>query len=123
MIEFDDRDLRDLQAVDGIVLRDVHGQRVAIGKGFDYGNVFKFMSDYFDEYGADDFAKQLEYEDDVDMFKSWLSGLPFHESNLGILVCLAFDGIKADLLPDMYDHKKEDYLEAEDHKLDQERGK
>ena len=43
MIEFDDRDLRDLQAVDGIVLRDVHGQRVAIGKGFDYGNVFKFM--------------------------------------------------------------------------------
>ena len=124
MIEFDDKDLRDLQDVDGIVLRDVHGKRVAIGKGFDYENVFQFMSDYFDEYGADDFAKQLEYEDATHMFKSWFSGIPpLHESNVEIWVYMAFRGINADLLPDTYDHKKEDYLEAEDHKLDQERGK
>ena len=47
MIEFDDKDLRDLQDVDGILLQDVHGQRVAIGKGFDYENIFQFMSAYF----------------------------------------------------------------------------
>lgn len=71
MIEFDDRDLRDLQEVNGIVLKDVNGQRVAIGYGFDYENVFDFMDAYFDEYSADDFAKQCGYEDAVDMFKSW----------------------------------------------------
>ncbi len=123
MIEFDDRDLRDLQAVDGIILQDVHGKRVAIGKGFDYGNVFQFMSAYFEEYGADDFAKKLGYEDDVYMFKSWFAGLLFDESNLEVWVYKAFDGIDADSLQDPYDHENEDYLEAEDHKLDQERGK
>ena len=56
MIEFDDKDLRDLQDVDGILLQDVHGQRVAIGKGFDYENIFQFMSAYFEEYGAEDFV-------------------------------------------------------------------
>ena len=123
MIEFDDRDLRKLQDVDGIVLQDVHGKRVAIGKGFDYGNVFVFMNDYFDEYGAEDFAKQVGYEDDIDMYESWCSGIPFNESNLMNMVYKSFKGIDADSLPDKYDHKKEDYLEAEDHKLDQERGK
>lgn len=123
MIEFDDKDLRDLQDVDGILLQDVHGQRVAIGKGFDYGNVFYFMHDYFKEYGEEDFAKQIGYEDDIDMYKSWFSGIPSNESNLMDWVCEAFDGIDADSLPDTYDYEEEDYLEAEDHKLDQERGK
>ena len=35
----------------------------------------------------------------------------------------SFRGINADSLQDIYDHEKEDRLEAEDHKLDQERGK
>lgn len=123
MIEFDDNDLQKLQEVDGIVLQDVHGQRVAIGRGFDYENVFEFMTDYFDEYGAEDFAKQVGYEDAVEMFKEWFSGIPFHEINLMDWVCDSFAVIDADSLPDQYDHEKEDYLEAEDHKLDQERGK
>lgn len=123
MIEFDGKDLRDLQDVDGIVLQDVHGQRVAIGKGFDYENVFDFMHDYFGEYGEEDFAKQLGYEDDIDMYKSWFSGIPVHESDLMDWVCESFTGIDADSLPDTYDHENEAYVEAEDHKLDQERGK
>lgn len=123
MIEFDDRDLRDLQEVDGILLQDVHGQRVAIGAGFDYENVFDFMHDYFKEYGEEDFAKQLGYEDDIDMYKSWFSGIPVHEDNIMDMVYKAFSGIDADSLLDNYDHEEEDYLEAEDHKLDQERGK
>ena len=123
MIEFDDRDLRDLQEVDGIVLRDVHGQHVAIGKGFNCENVFKFMHDYFEEYGAEDFAKKVGYEDAIDMFKSWFSGIPLYESDLMDWVYESFAGIDADSLTDQYDHEKEAYLEAEDHKLDQERGK
>ena len=123
MIEFDDRDLHDLQEVGGIVLQDVHGKRVAIGKGFDYQNVFAFMSNYFDEYGAEDFANQIGYEDAIDMFKSWFSGSKFYEGDLIDWVYSSFDGIDADALQDQYDHEKEDYLEAEDHKLDQERGK
>ena len=123
MIEFEDKDLRDLQDVDGIVLRDVHGQRVAIGKGFDYENVFDFMHDYFEEYGEEDFAKQLGYEDDIEMYKSWFSGTPVDESDLMDEVYESFSGIDADSLQDPYDHEKEAYLEAEDHKLDQERGK
>lgn len=123
MIEFEDTDLRDLQEVDGIVLQDVHGKRVAIGKGFDYENVFYFMHDYFEEYGAEDFAQQLGYEDDIDMYKSWFSGIPVHESNIMDEVYESFDGIDADSLQDPYDHEKDAYLEAEDHKLDQELGK
>ena len=123
MIEFDDRDLRDLQEADGILLQDVHGERVAIGKGFDYENVFEFMSAYFEEYGAEDFAKQIGNVDDTDMFKSWFLGIPFYESDLMDWVYESFDGVDADSLQDQYDHDNEDYLEAEDHKLDQERGK
>lgn len=123
MIEFDDKDLRNLQEVDGILLRDVHGQRVAIGYGFDYENVFDFMHDYFEDYGEEDFAKQLGYEDDVDMFKSWHSGIPIHESDIMDMVYKAFRGIDADSLQDTYDDENEAYLEAEDHKLDRERGK
>lgn len=123
MIEFEDKDLRDLQEVDGIVLRDVHGQRVAIGKGFDYENVFYFMHDYFEEYGAEDFAQQLGYEDDIDMYKSWFSDIPVDVSNIMDEVYESFRGIDADSLQDPYEHEKDAYLEAEDHKLDQERGK
>lgn len=123
MIEFDDRDLRDLQEVGGIVLQNVHGKRVAIGYGFDYGNVFQFMSAYFKDYGAEDFAKQIGHEDDEDMFKSWFSGIPLYEYDLMNWVYESFRGIDADSLQDIYDHEKEDRLEAEDHKLDQERGK
>ena len=47
MEEFEDSQLRDLQEVEGIVLRDVHGERVAIGKGFPYENVFSFMVHYY----------------------------------------------------------------------------
>ncbi len=123
MIEFDDRELRDLQEADGVLLQDVHGQRVAIGHDFDYENVFEFMSDYFDEYGAEDFAQKLGYEDDVYMFKSWSAGLSFDASNLENWIYKAFHEIDADSLTDQYDHQNEAYLEAEDHKLDQERGK
>lgn len=43
MIEFEDSQLRDLQEVDGVVLRNVHGESVAIGEGFDYENIFDFV--------------------------------------------------------------------------------
>lgn len=82
MIEFDDSDLRNLQEVDGVILQDVHGERVAIGKGIGYENVFAFMNAYFEEYGAEDFAKKVGYEDAVDMFKSWLLGVPVDEYDL-----------------------------------------
>ena len=123
MIEFDDRDLRDLQDVDGIVLQDVHGKRVAIGKGFDYENIFQFMTVYFREYGVEDFAKQIGYENAESMFESWFLSVPFRESYLMDLVYESFSGIDADSLQDTYDHENEIFLEAEDHKLDQERGK
>lgn len=123
MIEFDDKDLRDLQEVNGVVLQDVHGEPVAIGDGLDYGNVFQFMSAYFEEYGAEDFAKQIGHEDDVDMFESWFSGVSFDKSDLMNWVYKSFSGIDADSLQDQCDYENEDYLEAEDHKLDQERGK
>ena len=101
----------------------MHDQRVAIGYGFDYENVFQFMSAYFKDYGAEDFAKQIGNEDDEDMFKSWFSGIPLYESNLMNMVYKSFRGIDADSLQDPCDHESEAYLEAEDHKLDQERGK
>ena len=123
MIEFDDRDLRDLQEADGVLLQDVHGQRVAIGKGFDYENIFQFMSAYFEEYGAEDFAKQVGYGDATHMFTLWFSGVSFNEINRVNTVCMAFGKIDADSLQDTYDHENEDKLDAEDHKLDQERGK
>ena len=123
MIEFDDKDLRDLQDADGILLQNVHGKRVAIGRGFDYGNVFYFMHDYFKDYGEEDFAKQVGYEDDIDMYESWCSGIPFNESDIMDMVYESFSGIDADSLQDPCDHENEDHLEAEDHKLDQERGK
>lgn len=123
MIEFDDKDLRELQEAGGIVLQNVHGKRVAIGYGFDYENVFDFMNAYFEEYGTEEFAKQVGYEDAQDMFHSWFSGIPMHENDLMNWVYESFNGIDADSLQDPYDHENEDYLEAEDHKLDQERGK
>lgn len=43
MIEFEDSELRNLQEVNGIVLRNVHGERVAIGEGFNYENIFDFI--------------------------------------------------------------------------------
>lgn len=128
MIEFDDRDLRDLQDVDGIVLQDVHGKRVAIGCGFDYENVFEFIRAYFEEYGEEDLAKKIGYEDAANMFKEWLSGILFCKSYFTNLIYASgiyasFNGIEAYLLTDQYDHENEDKLEAEDHKLDQELGK
>lgn len=99
MIEFDDRNLRNLQDADGIVLQNVHGKRVAIGRGCHaYKDVFYFMTAYFREYGAEDFAEQIGYEDATHMFKSWFSGIPLHESNVEIWVCMAFAGIDADSL-------------------------
>lgn len=123
MIEFDDSDLRDLQEVDGVILQDVHGERVAIGKGFDYENVFAFMNAYFEEYGAKDFAKKVGYADAIDMFKSWFSGVPVDEYDLMDWVCESFSGIDADSFQDQYDYENEAYLEAQDHKLDQALGK
>ncbi|NRO92541.1 hypothetical protein [Lactobacillus helveticus] len=112
-----------MQDVDGIVLQDVHGKRVAIGKGFDYESIYEFMRAYFEEYGADDFAKQIGYEDSIEMFKIWLSGNPFYESHSTDWLYESFNGIDSYLLKDPYDHKNEDKLEAEDHKLDQALGK
>lgn len=125
MIEFDDKDLQSLQEVNGIVLQDVHGERVAIGYGFDYEDVFQFMSAYFEEYGTEEFAKQIGYEDDTNMLKSWFSGIPHYESEVDLMswVYKSFAGVDADSLQDPYNHENEDRLEAEDHKLDQERGK
>ena len=84
MIEFDGRNLRNLQDADGIVLQNVHGKRVAIGKGFDYENIFEFMSAYFDKYGADNFATQVGYEDATDMFESWFLVFQFMKATLWI---------------------------------------
>lgn len=123
MIEFDDSDLRKLQEVDGVVLQDVNGQHVAIGKGFYYETVFDFMKDYFDELGAEDFAKKVGYEDAINMFKSWFSGTPINQYDLMSWVCESFSGIDADSYQTTYDYDNEAFLEAEDHKLDQVLGK
>ncbi len=123
MIEFDDSDLRNLQEVDGVILQDVHGERVAIGKGIGYENVFAFMNAYFEKYGAEDFAKKVGYEDAVDMFKSWLLGVPVDEYDLMDWVCESFSGIDADSFQNQYDYENEAYLEAQDQKLDQALGK
>ena len=58
MIEFEDSQLRKLQEVSGVVLNNVHGERVAIGKDFEYENVFSFMVHYFNFYTADDLADE-----------------------------------------------------------------
>lgn len=118
MIEFEDSQLRDLQEVDGIVLRDVHGEKIAIGQGFDYENIFEFVDDYFKSYGAKDFALKLGYQSVVDMFKHWFSGTPQTEADL-LSYCMdpnAFDGRYASDLVDDYDYEQEAYLEAEDDK-------
>ena len=106
MEEFEDSQLRDLQEVDGIVLRDVHGERVAIGKGFPYENIFSFMVHYFNFYTADDFAKKLGYKNAEKMFQHWFAQTtklnPFDLTNW----CKdAFDGIYADDLADEYDYE------------------
>lgn len=118
MIEFEDSQLRDLQEVDGVVLRNVHGESVAIGKGFDYGDIFKFVDDYFQFYGAKDFAVKLGYKSIDDMMRCWFSGTPQKEEDL-LSYCMdsnVFDGIYADDLADEYDYEQEAYLEAEDAK-------
>ena len=46
MKEFDPRDLWKLQEVNGMVLRDIHGIDVAIGKGFEYKNIKAFIEAY-----------------------------------------------------------------------------
>lgn len=103
MEEFEDSQLRDLQEVEGIVLRNVHGERVAIGKGFPYENIFSFMVHYFNFYTTDDFAKKLGYKDGDEMFKYWFSKkTKLTEFNL-INWCMAsFNGIYAEDLADQY---------------------
>lgn len=118
MIEFEDSQLRDLQEVDGIVLRNVHGESVAIGKGFDYENIFDFVIEYFETYGAEDFAKKLGFTTATSMLKYWFSGIPETENGL-LSYCMdsnVFDGIYADDLANEYDYEQEAYLEAEDAK-------
>lgn len=58
MKEFDPRDLWKLQEVNGMVLRDIHGIDVAIGKGFEYKNIKAFIEVYTTEYGVNDFMKK-----------------------------------------------------------------
>ena len=103
MEEFEDSQLRDLQEVEGIVLRDVHGERIAIGKGFPYENIFGFMVHYFNFYTADDFAEKLGYKDGDEMFKYWFSQkTELTEFNL-INWCMdSFKGIYAEDLADLY---------------------
>lgn len=67
--------------------------------------------------------KKVGYEDAVDMFKSWLLGVPVDEYDLIDWVCESFSGIDADSFQDQYDYENEAYLEAQDQKLDQALGK
>lgn len=118
MIEFEDSQLRDLQEVGGIVLRNVHGERVAIGKGFDYQNIFDFVDDYTEFYGINDFVLKLGYKNFSHMTECCFSGTPQTEDDL-LKYCMdsdVFDGIYADDLADEYDYEQEAYLEAEDAK-------
>ncbi|OYR87148.1 hypothetical protein CBF58_04815 [Lactobacillus taiwanensis] len=124
MIEFEDSQLRKLQEVGGVVLNDVHGERVAIGKEFEYENVFSFMVHYFGFYTADDFAKKLGYHDAIEMFQFWFSkDTKLSEYNLLAWCMESFEGIYADDLADEYDYEQQNYLEAEDAKRDQLAGK
>jgi hypothetical protein len=103
MEEFEDSQLRDLQEVEGIVLRDVHGERVAIGKGFPYENIFSFMVHYFNFYTVDDFAEKLGYKDGDEMFKYWFSQkTELTEFNLVNWCMDSFKGIYAEDLADLY---------------------
>ncbi|TGA94997.1 MULTISPECIES: hypothetical protein [Lactobacillus] len=106
MIEFEDTQLQNLQEVEGVVLRNVHGERVAIGKGFEYENVFGFMISYFNFYTADDFAKHLGYRDAVEMFKLWFSkDTKLSEYNLLAWCIDSFGGVYADDLANEYNER------------------
>lgn len=124
MIEFEDNQLRKLQEVGGVVLNDVHGERVAIGKDFEYESVFSFVVHYFNFYTADDFAEKLGYKDAVEMFKLWFSqDTQLSEHNLLAWCMESFEGTYADDLADEYDYEQQSYLDAEDTKRDQLAGK
>lgn len=124
MIEFEDNQLRKLQEVGGVVLNDVHGERVAIGKDFEYESVFSFVVHYFNFYTADDFAEKLGYKDAVEMFKLWFSqDTQLSEHNLLAWCMESFEGAYADDLADEYDYEQQSYLDAEDTKRDQLAGK
>lgn len=106
MIEFEDSQLRKLQEVGGVVLNNVHAERVAIGKDFEYENVFSFMVHYFNFYTADDFAKKLGYKDAVEMFKLWFSqNTQLSEHDLLAWCMESFEGIYADDLADEYNER------------------
>ncbi len=60
MIEFEDSQLRKLQEVGGVVLNDVQGERIAIGKDFEYESVFSFMVHYFNFYRQTILPKSLD---------------------------------------------------------------
>lgn len=125
MEEFEDSQLRYLQEVDGIVLRNVHGERVAIGEDFNYENIFDFIIEYFETYGAEDFAKKLGFSNATSMLKHWFSGIPETENDL-LNYCMdsnVFDGIYAEDLADEYDYEHQAYLDAEDVKYAQLAGK
>lgn len=106
MIEFEDSQLRKLQEVGGVVLNDVHGEKVAIGKDFEYENVFSFIVHYFNFYTADDFAEKLGYKGAVEMFKMWFSqDTQLSEHDLLAWCMESFEGIYADDLADEYNKR------------------
>lgn len=60
MKEFEESQLEQLIKVDGLLLQNVHGKEVAIGKGLKYENIQSFISEYFLYYGVEDFIKHIQ---------------------------------------------------------------
>ena len=121
MKEFDPRELWKLQEVNGMVLRDIHGIDVAIGKGFEYKNIKAFIEVYTTEYGVKDFMKKMGFENSEDFTKYYFKEFP-DEVDWYDACYWAFNGIYADDLA-LKEYEEENFLDAEDAKYDRLAGK
>lgn len=125
MIEFQDIDFQDLYEENGILLTDCEDQRVAIGDGFDYKNIYDFMNAFSNEYSLDVLAQDLGFEDG-ERFLKQLSINKVSTNALTSDIMYYFKGHYASDLDPLdfgYDPEEEARLEAEDFKYDQAVGK
>lgn len=121
MKEFDPRDLWKLQEVNGMVLRDIHGIDVAIGKGFEYKNIKAFIEAYTTEYGVKDFMEKTGFENSEDFTEYYFKEFP-DECDWYDACYWSFNGIYADDLA-LQKYEEENFLDAEDAKRDRLAGK
>ena len=98
MKEFNEEHIKDLQEVNGFVLRDVKGKTVAIGLDSEYPSILDFIADYIDRYTASTLAVYLNFGSTRNMLHQIYDDaiLPFDAELLKVRLMNAFDGISAD---------------------------